>query len=158
MDLSGLWRLLLTYRKREARLPALLGRSFSSSAFSTFWHVQCKDKTLQGFANIDLQQIDGAFDKATSSQIRVRNSISCQLFLDFHGCNWICLVSHGNLHMTHITHITLFRYTLQCGKQAPKYPAIGGLNARVSSVKSPGRIECKVFQPWRLGASDITLE
>eukprot|EP00435_Cladocopium_sp_Y103_P058589 s643_g20.t1 len=33
MDLSGLWRLLLTYRKRE------------------------------GFANIDLQQIDGAFDK-----------------------------------------------------------------------------------------------
>ena len=160
MDLSGLWRLLLTYRKREARLPAL-GRSFSSSAFSTFWHVQCKDKTLQGFANIDLQQIDGAFDKAKGSQIRVRNSISCQLFLDFHGCNWICLVSHGNLHMTHITHIThitLFRYTLQCGKQAPKYPAIGGLNARVSSVKSPGRIECKVFQPWRLGASDITLE
>ena len=74
------------------------------SAFSTFWHAQCKDKTLQGFANIDLQQIDGAFDKAKGSQIRVRNSISCQLFLDFDGCNWICLVSHGNLHMTHITH------------------------------------------------------
>ena len=43
----------------------------------------CCNKTLQGFANVDLQQIDGAFDKAKGWQIRVRNSISSQHFLDF---------------------------------------------------------------------------
>ena len=101
-------------------------------------HVE--NKTLQGFANIDLQQIDGAFDKA-------KGSISCQLFFDFHRSSWICLVSHGNLHMTHIALLWT---------TSSKVPALGDLMVS-SNVNSPGRIDCKVFQPWRLWTSDITV-